>query len=375
MDVRNILDEIEQRINEQHMKATEDRHLRAMNFETIDHLPLTVTYPRDESIEAFPYERAFSNPAIMLFNELYCIRNNVLNSVRLGDDYPLQVRSNHGIGIIPSMFGCEVKVARDEMPWVIPVEGLEHIRMIIHNGVPNPTAGLGQRVYETCAGMREILSEYPKCSKYIRITQPDMQGPFDNLHLMLGSEIFYYLYDERELIEELLEIITKAIIKFKKFITPAVNDYAGENKMYIHGGIYSGNILLKEDTATANISMEMYEQFAKPYNRKLFETFGTGSLHYCGAPKKWHYEQMLSQDLDCLNFGNSEHHDLTGEAKVLLDNKICIVGYGCNQPYRFCQGLIENNGPKTGVTLMAAAKSMDTAKRILYEHRSQKLRA
>ena len=370
MDVKNILDEIEQQINEHHIKETENRHLQAMNFEAVDYLPLTVTFPKDESIMTFPYEKVFSNPDIMLFNELACIRNNVLNSVRLGDDYPLQVRSNHGIGIIPSLFGCEIKVLKDEMPWVMPVEGLEQIKAIVCRGVPDPRAGLGQRVYETCVSMREILSEYPKCSKNIRITQPDMQGPFDNLHLMLGSETFYYLYDEAELMKELLEIITEAMIMFKKFITPVVNDHVGENKVYIHGGIYSGTILLKEDTAIANISMEMYEQFAKPYNQKLFDTFGTGSIHYCGAPKKWHYEQMLSQNLDCLNFGNSEYHDLKGEAKILLDNKISIVGYGCNQPYDFCRELAED-GPKTGVTLMATAGSIDNAKRILCEHRSK----
>lgn len=325
MDVRNLLDEIEQQINPQHMLATEARHLRAMNFETIDYLPLTVTYPRDESIEPFPYAQEFSNPDIMLFNELSCIRNNVLNSVRLGDDYPLQVRSNHGLGIISSIFGCKIKITGNEMPWVIQMEGLERIRQIVHNGVPDPSAGLGQRVYDTCDNMREILSEYPKCGKYIHITQPDMQGPFDNLHLMLGSEMFCYLYDEEELMKELLEMITEEIIKFKKFIMPVVNDYADENKIYIHGGIYSGNILLKEDTATANISMEMYEKFAKPYNQKLFDTFGTGSIHYCGAPKKWHYTQMLSQNLSCLNFGNSEYHDLKGDAKILLDHKIDIM--------------------------------------------------
>ena len=44
------------------------------------------------------------------------------NSVRLKDDFPPHVRSNHGIGILSSLFGARCRIINDTMPWVEHLE-------------------------------------------------------------------------------------------------------------------------------------------------------------------------------------------------------------------------------------------------------------
>jgi hypothetical protein len=256
------------------------------------------------------------------------------------------------------------------MPWVIPFEGLEQAKRIVRRGeIPRPDTALGLRVYDTCCRMREVLSQFPNCGRFIRVTQPDMQGPFDILHLLLGTDVFYYVCDEEKLMSELLDMITETIIGYKKYITPVLNDDAGGGAIYIHAGIYPGRLLLKDDTATANISQAMYECFAKPYNQRLFDTFGAGSVHFCGKPKSWHYHEVMAQSMIGVNFGNPEYHDLSGGAKTLLDNHISVISYGTGQPYALCEQLVKS-GIRTGVTLATLADSAETAKDIAARHRN-----
>ena len=128
-------------------------------------------------------------------------------------------------------------------------------------------------------------------------------------------------------------------------------------------------MVVKDDTAAATVSRDMYEEFVLPYNKRIFDALGKGSLHYCGAQKPWHYESMVKQNISCLNFGNPERHDWEHSFGLLADKKICVVNVGEGQPYAFCKGLLDQGLIPAGVTFMTRAASKDEAARILKEHR------
>ena len=71
----------------------------------------------------------------------------------------------------------------------------------------------------------------------IRLTQPDMQGPFCNLQLIRGDQLFYDLYDDPDMIHEALDLITDTMIACQQAL-PTLNDKAGEEAHYILFGIY-----------------------------------------------------------------------------------------------------------------------------------------
>ena len=369
MSLDELLAYLEDRIDPAHCESVEKLHVAAMDFKPVKSMPLSVMVPVDKRISPFHYQDAFNDYEKMLFNELAAVQPNVLNSVEIKDDYPLQIRPNYGIGLVASLLGLQVIVREGSMPWVHPVT-LDEARKIIDMDVPLQRQ-LGKKVQECCEFFREKLKPYPKCARYIHITQPDLQGPFDNLHLLLGSEVFYTLVDDPDTAHALLEKITETYIRYRKYIQSYIDDSADEGKKsYVHFGLYGGNVVIKEDTATATISDDMYGEFAAPYNAKVFEAFGNASLHYCGAQKPWHYDAVTKQKINCLNFGNSEMHDWNELYPILLKNKICAVNVGEGQPYGFIGDLLNSKtNISGGLSFMTSAKTKQEALDLLIRHR------
>ena len=358
---------MEENIDLKHVEMVENLHLKCLRFEEVPYLPLTVIYPSDASYEPFPYTEAFDDPEKMLYNELLKSFSSNLNSVGLRDHFPMQVRSNHGIGILCTLFGANCRIVNNGMPWVDHLEdGMEGIKKILQRGVPKFTSGLGKQVLDTHHFYLDALKQFPKCYKAIHVTQPDLQGPFDIAHLLLGSEVFYEIYDNPEIMHDLLDLITETYIGYRRFIDPYLTDQAGEDAVYIHGGIYGGKVLIKDDTALINLSKEQYEEFVKPYNQRIINEF-TGSIHYCGPERKWHHEVLEHPKLKTIQYGNPEMHDLEYDYKIWSESRTPIVFWGWNQGYAFAKK-VSDAGIKTGMTLACSAESHQEAVEILRSH-------
>lgn len=364
--LKNALEQIEARIDLDHAKEVEQLHLDAIHYNKVSRIPLTVEYPVDPQFKPLPFTEVFNDPEKMLYNELASLSCGVWNSVRIQDDYPLQIRPNYGVGMISSLFGAEIKVRDDVMPWVVHLEDEDAFRDAIARGIPDLNGGLAGKMKEAYEVFAEWLRPYPKCAQAIRMTQPDMQGPFDNLHLLRGGDIFYDLYDDPDMVHEALDVITETMIGFQKAI-PQLNDRAGD-AYYIHKAIYSGAALIKLDTETAMISEEMFEEFCKPYNKRVLEAVGGGSIHFCGGGKTWPNRQMPDAPIGSLNFGNPEMQDLISGWGHVREKKINIVGYGQGQKYDFVRNYMDQ-GIHTGVTFLCQADDSEEARRVVEEHR------
>jgi len=114
----SLLSFIEKNINLKHLQKVEKVHLDSLTFQTVPLLPLTVIPIIDQSL-LFPYAEAFQDPYKMMYNELLqTCGGSVYSSIQTKDFFPLHIRSNHGIGIIPSLFGLSSKILYNNMPWV-----------------------------------------------------------------------------------------------------------------------------------------------------------------------------------------------------------------------------------------------------------------
>lgn len=375
-ELDRLLEFMEKNIDPTHLKQVEDLHYNAIKFRKLDRLPLTIC-TECEGFKSIPLEQAYYNPEKMLYNEiLSSTTHSSYNSVRLKDDSPLMIRSNHGIGIIASLFGCKSTIFNDQMPWVDHIS-LKEAKKAFSNGIPELNYALGRVVAETCMYFRERLSEYPLCHEWIKITQPDLQGPYDILHLIVGSEAFMLPLDDPNLAMNMVDIIADTYIAFRKFISPHINDSYGEDAVFVHGYCIGGQVLIKADTGTANLSPEMYTLYEGRPGMKIIRAFkekGGGSLHYCGGPKKWHNAVIFSEELGCLNFGNPEMHDLAYEYSCLKEKKVAIVGWGNTQEYpevrKNFMSADQGEPVKTGLTLMCRADNIEHGKRILELHRA-----
>ena len=353
----SLLSFIERNINLKHLQKVEKIHLDSLTFQTVPLLPLTVIQIIDQNL-LFPYAEAFQDPYKMMYNELLqTCGGSVYSSIQTKDFFPLHIRSNHGIGIIPSLFGLSSKILYNNMPWVEHFSNRDEVKRIIQKGIPDLNKGLVERVIQTHHFYLDKLKNYPLCSQGIKVSQPDMQGPFDIAHLMLGSDIFYLVYEDPLLLHELLELITETYIRLRKYIDKLLNDKTTGDAVYVHGAIYLGQVVIKDDTAVVNLSPEMYDEFSWQYNKKIFTEF-KGSLHSCGKIKDWLYDIINDNNLMSINYGNPEMQNFQKIYKKNNDKHLSIIGWGYNQDFSFLDEVFNNN-IKTGLSLSCQVKNVN----------------
>lgn len=373
-ELDRLLDFMEAHIDLAHLAEIEDLQYDAIRYRDVVRLPLTVRIPHDGYAQA-PLTAAYYDPEKMLYNEiLWSSIHSSYGSVRTGDDGPLMIRSNHGIGVIPSLFGCKPVIFNDEMPWVEPMS-VDRAKKIFAKGVPELDQSLGKKVRETYQYYHERLKGYPKCRQAIHIVQPDLLGPYDILHHIIGNEAFILPFDSPALTKYIIDVITDTYA-FRKFIDPYLTDSAHGDAVFAHGLYVGGKVLIKADIGAANLSPEIYQRYEGEPDTvimKEFEQSGGGSLHYCGGAKNWHNSKIMNPYLRCINYGNPELHDLSREYAFLKQRHVAIVGWGNNKGYARILKDIETGDAgtpiMTGVTLMCEAGDVREARDIIRRHR------
>lgn len=365
-NLESLLEFIERNIDMEHLDKVENKHVRSLMKDKVTVLPLT-TIPKLEEELFFPYEEAFVDPYKMMYNELLkTCGGSIYSSVKIKDYFPFHIRSNHGIGIIASLFGLNYRIVNDNMPWMEHLSNRKEVKEIVSNGLPRLEKGLGEKVIETHKFYLEKLDKYPKCSKAIKVSQPDLQSPFDTAHLIVGSDIFYMVYENPKLLHDLLSLITKTYEKFRGYVDNIIKDKAKNDMMYVHGGIYPGKIIIKDDTAITTLSPEMYQEFSWKYNKKLFKKF-SGSWHSCGKIDKWVYDIIDADNLLAVNYGNPEMQDIE---KVLNEKRkldIAIISWGYNQDFSFLKNIIDSN-IDSGMTLACQVENIAHGEEIIREY-------
>ncbi len=372
-ELNRLLDYMEENIDLAHIHDVQALQYAAMKHQAVPYLPLTMRITPD-GYQQIPLEDAYNVPEYMLYNELlWSTMHSSYNSVRTQDDCPLMIRANHGIGIIASMFGCKSSIFNNTMPWVEHLDWDVAVRQIT-SGVPALDAGLAGQVVDTYHYYIDRLKDYPKCAQSIHLTQPDLQGPFDILHLIVGAQAFYSLYDEPALAHELLDVISQTYVDFRKHLSPLLSATVPQGDgCYVHGFTVGGQVLLKCDTATANLSAQMCKAYEVDFCQKILDAFaedGGGSIHACGEMRDDVMQQLLTTSMCSFNFGNPEKHDIQKIYPLLQEKQVSIVGWGFNRFYDEYHATGALDGIKTGMSLMAKARNVEEAKAFLAQHRA-----
>ena len=240
--------------------------------------------------------------------------------------YVMNVRCNFGTSIIPLLFGVKLFVMDEEtntLPTSWPLNDLDEIERIIDAGVPEIKGGYTEPVLEMGAFYADVAERYPKIGRFVHIYHPDFQGPMDICEVVWGSSIFYAIYDQPELVQALLEIVTETYIRFMRAWLDIVPFRQGFNA---HWGLFhKGNIMLRDDSAM-NLSPAMFDQFIRPYDQRLLDEFGGGAIHFCG--KGDHYIERLSQmeNVYAIHMSQPEYNDIETMYTHSVDKGINVLG-------------------------------------------------
>lgn len=237
----------------------------------------------------------------------------------------LNVRCNYGTSIIPLLFGAEAFImdeASNTLPGSRPLADPSAIRKIIAAGVPDLKAGFGERVFEMGDYFAQIAHQYPKIGRSVSVFHPDLQGPIDICELIWGSSLFIAIYDEPDLVHELLALIVETYIAFMRTWEKMI---PFETEFNSHWGmLFRGKIMLRDDSAT-NFSRKMFEKFILPYDQRLMDEFG-GAIHFCG--KGDHFISSLSslRGLHAINVSQPELNDMEKIYQNTVDKGIFLIG-------------------------------------------------
>lgn len=249
----------------------------------------------------------------------------VSDTLSRGDGHLLTVRSNFGVGIVPSLFGAEkfiMPYEQNTLPNVRPMEGGETaIDGIIDTDIPDFSNGFGGDVFRLGERYEDIYQKYPRIAKYVRTDHPDGQGPMDICELLWGSDIFTALYDKPDKIHALLRKVTDT---YKAFLGKwfSLNPNKDEFHAYF-GAAHLGSICVRDDSAM-NIGPDMCKEFIFPYDQEVLSHFGGGSIHFCG--KGDHYVQFFSEmdGLTAMNMSQPEYNDMESIYNSTVDKGIPI---------------------------------------------------
>jgi len=328
--LEQVLEWIEEHIDLEHVREVEKRHRDVLYYRSVDRPPVSVACDPSPEFPYFPYAEGFYDQTKMMVNELvrpFCHDKadvpSVVSSLETGDDFPLQIRANYGVTVISSLFGAEVVVRDGSMPWVRPI-GREKVIAALDKGVPDLHGGVGGRVIETMDFYRTKLADYPRARQAIHVTQPDLQGTFDNLHLLWGKDLFVGLYDEPELVHKALDLVAQTYSAYVKEIRPHTTEDVGEDCIALHWGVLRGNVILKNDTSIM-VSPQAYAEFVRPHDEQIFAACGPGAIHFCGSADHLRDEMLATQGLTTHDFGQPEMNDLAAWYRQARERNISFM--------------------------------------------------
>jgi hypothetical protein len=343
----------------------DERHRRALAWEPVDRLPVVMSAPPDTDgpFAPYPHGESFGDPEKMLFNELTCaFDTSIARSREIGAELPLTARANFGTVLVASVFGADVRQVGDNPPWVLHGEREEvSLEAVAAHDPEDFSRGWVPRVEETLAAYGRLLAPYPELRRLIRLVLPDLQGPFDNLELIVGSGVFESLVLDAPLVDRALDAVAGVQVALARRLAPLLSD-GPEGFSHQHATRIAGQVLLRNDSVLM-MSPEMYAEQVAPHDACVLRELGGGGIHSCGCVER-HLPALLEvEGLRCFDFGQSELNDVDRCYARAAARRVPLVRVAATEE-ELVTGRVLARFP-TGVSLVYRAASWPDAARVM----------
>ena len=129
-----------------------------------------------------------------------------------------------GPGTLPASFGITLDPALNYAP-----KGRRALNDVLAEGMPDPRhSGIIPEMLDYI----ELVQRHTP--DWLRISLPDMQGPFNIAHMVLGDEAFYAPFDAPEQFRQVMELITDFFIALHRQLEGSI-DPARRCRLPVHG--------------------------------------------------------------------------------------------------------------------------------------------
>ncbi len=225
----------------------------------------------------------------------------------------------YGTVVVPSAMGCRILYQHGEEP---AVEGpvIEDPADVARLEMPDPERdGLMPRVL-ACIDHFRANSDLP-------ISFTDNQGPLNIALNLVGLErLIIWMFERPNVVHELMDFCTTALIEWvrlqKARAGAPIDTGAFPHMIAIPPGF--GGVWLSDDDSTV-LSPDLYRTFVVPYNGRVFEAFGGGTLHYCGNARHQLENYLDTPGLVGVNAWCMGEFEQIFEAQQIIGDRAAIM--------------------------------------------------
>lgn len=191
---------------------------------------------------------------------------NIVAPLRLNNPVAPYIVLGVGPGSMIASFGLELDAALDFTP-----RGHKTADEVIAAGVPDPEkSGMMPQFLEDIDAARANTSDF------FKIEKPDMQGPFNIAHAVLGTDAFILPYTEPEKFRDVMRIITEFYIRVDELLRRRI----GEDRRIP----FSRHRNILAECSCNLVSSDFYEEFVLPYDMEICRYYGESTIHPCSGP-------------------------------------------------------------------------------------------
>jgi hypothetical protein len=248
-------------------------------YKKVDHVPLGL-YAVD-NMEEFTRKEIEQEKEKNLRFDLNSARKSLM---LLSDDYIPFVKPEVGCSTIPSILGAETYFTNEfdnfsavKEPLARNMEELDNL-YIPENEEEIKLKGLMPLNLDKIRYYREVVGDRINYAGF------DIGGVLCGSVDILDSSLFYMsLLTDKEKMLKFLDNLSSLYLKVQKIL---INNFGGlSNMMNIDwepSWYPEGHKGYLSDDPCANIGIPMFEDFSKPFNKKIYDAFGYGGFHNCG---------------------------------------------------------------------------------------------
>jgi uroporphyrinogen-III decarboxylase len=212
------------------------------------------------------------------------------------DDYIPVFHPWYSTAVLPSALGVKVRF----------IKGMDPAAESTVIDEPSDVKKLEFPDFEKDGLMPKVLEtiDYFRANTDAAVAVTDTQGPLNIALTLTGlSKFFVWMYEYPETVHELMDFSAQALIEWvkvqKKRAGHKTEGDAFPHCMYLPEGC--GGISFSDDDIVA-MSAEHYKEFIMPYNEKVLNAFGGGTVHFCGSAR--HQVENLSKLKHCTGINN-----------------------------------------------------------------------
>lgn len=320
---KRALERLDGLVNLDHVAACEAMHDALAAGEAVAYLPCQIGMNAPEEWPTYSFTECWDDVEKNFVSALA----NAYCGALLRDDRLFSVRPEYGVVNIPELFGIPSLVTDEGRSMSEGLNDTAKLKALLAAGMPDIAGARAAKVDAWYGLAQDVLGQYEKLSQVMHLVVPDPQGPFDLACLVYGSEILTGIYDQPELVRELLELMTEAFIAYHKRYKKIIGE-PRDSAYHIAGlKLVRGGVRICDDSATL-VSPSAYGEFVQPYNLRCFEPFDGGWLHYCGNGNHLLPQMLEMAPVHYLHLGNPDDHDLIDLVKQTNEKEITLFWSG-----------------------------------------------